>query len=100
VIFRFAVGRIDVVTVLDVLFQVAGSILFPVIVAKFDNEPDVAVTVPVMMIVQVEPVHNVPTLSVYTFPEKLPVDALKPVSHAGNVSEMTTHVVLLDQRLE
>jgi hypothetical protein len=95
-----AVGRIDVMTVFDVLFPVAGSVLFPVIIAKFDNEPDVAVTVHVMMIVQVEPVHNVQTLSVYIYHEKLPVDALRPVSHTGNVSEITTHVVLLDQRFE
>jgi len=69
-------------------------------VAKFDNEPDVAVTVHVMMIVQVEPVHNVPTLSVYTFPEKASCRCTEAGKYVGNVSEMTTHVVLLDQRLE
>jgi hypothetical protein len=86
---RLAVGVIVVVT-LEVLFHVLESIVVDVIVPVFISEPDVAMTVHVMVTVHVHQLATLPTFHVNTFPEKVHVDAVNHVNHDGSVSEIAT----------
>jgi CHASE1-domain containing sensor protein len=97
VIERFAVGIYSVVTIFDVLLPVFASLKSPVATAKLVNVPHVAFTTHEIVIVHVcHTFRDMPVIE-KLFHDKIPVEAVNPVSHAGSVSKIFTPVTLFTQ---
>ena len=97
VIERSAIGVIVVVT-LAVLFHILRSNTLHVIVPVFVIVPFIAMTVHEMVTLHAQPLRILPIFRIKVFHEKVPVDAVNPVNHTGNVSEMITPVAVAGQR--
>jgi hypothetical protein len=97
VIKRFAVGIYSVVTIFDVLFAVFASLKFPVAIAKLVNVHHVASTIHEIVIIPVcQTFRDIPVIE-KSFHDKVPIDAVNPVSHNGSVSKTFTPVTSFTQ---